>query len=180
VPSAAPGSSPAPAKPPPAQLTDLKRRHREEAVRLRRELEAAHGENLLLRRRLAAGHDPGPRETRDGSPRRWRYQLWVTNLPATTKGWRGKTAYIDAAHRVHARVEDSIRTGKRPAGHYLTSTDSSLRQRKSLGPVEPPATRPASRATGHHRNPAEAGISDIRRFRRASANPYPRSAEVAG
>jgi hypothetical protein len=45
-----------------AQLTDLKRRHREETTRLRRELEAAHGENLLLRRRLGAGHDPGPRE----------------------------------------------------------------------------------------------------------------------
>jgi hypothetical protein len=42
----------------------------------------------------------------------WRYQLWVTNLPATTKGWRGTTAYIDAGHRVHARVEDAIRTGK--------------------------------------------------------------------
>ena len=41
-----------------AQLTDLKRRHREEITRLRRELEAAHGENLLLRRRLTAGHDP--------------------------------------------------------------------------------------------------------------------------
>ena len=46
-----------------AQLTDLKRRHREETAQLRRELEAAHGENLLLRRRLAAGHDPGPPET---------------------------------------------------------------------------------------------------------------------
>ncbi len=46
-----------------AQLTDLKRRHREETARLRRELEAAHGENLLLRRRLGAGHDPGPQET---------------------------------------------------------------------------------------------------------------------
>jgi hypothetical protein len=41
----------------------------------------------------------------------YRYQLWVTNLPAT-RGWRGKNAYIDAAHRVHARVEDAIRTGK--------------------------------------------------------------------
>jgi hypothetical protein len=37
----------------------------------------------------------------------YRYQLWVTNLPATTKGWRGKTACIDAGHRVHARVEHS-------------------------------------------------------------------------
>jgi hypothetical protein len=36
----------------------------------------------------------------------------VTNLPAGTRGWRGKPAYIDAAHRVHARVEDAIRTGK--------------------------------------------------------------------
>lgn len=45
-----------------AQLTDIKRRHREETARLRRELEAAHGENLLVRRRLGAGHDPGPRE----------------------------------------------------------------------------------------------------------------------
>jgi hypothetical protein len=42
----------------------------------------------------------------------WRYSLWVTNLPATVRGWRGQLAYIDAAHRVHARVEDAIRTGK--------------------------------------------------------------------
>jgi len=46
-----------------AQLTDLKRRHREEITRLRRELEAAHGENLILRRRLTAPHGPGPRQT---------------------------------------------------------------------------------------------------------------------
>ena len=38
----------------------------------------------------------------------YRYQLWVTNLPETTKGWRGKNAYLDAAYRVHARVEDAI------------------------------------------------------------------------
>ena len=42
----------------------------------------------------------------------WRYTLWVTNLPAQTRGWRGQPAYTDAAHRVHARVEDAIRTGK--------------------------------------------------------------------
>jgi hypothetical protein len=47
-------------------------------------------------------------EAEDG----WRYTLWVTNRPATTKGWLGQLAYIDAAHRVHARVEDAIRTGK--------------------------------------------------------------------
>ena len=47
-------------------------------------------------------------EAEDG----WRYSLWVTNLPASLRGWRANLAYIDAAHRVHARVEDAIRTGK--------------------------------------------------------------------
>jgi len=47
-------------------------------------------------------------EAEDG----WRYTLWVTNLPATARGWHANPAYIDAAHRVHARVEDGIRTGK--------------------------------------------------------------------
>jgi len=47
-------------------------------------------------------------EAEDG----WRYTLWVTSLPPQTRGWRGQLAYIDAAHRVHARVEDAIRTGK--------------------------------------------------------------------
>jgi Transposase DDE domain group 1 len=42
----------------------------------------------------------------------WRYSLWVTNLPASLRGWRAQPAYIDAAHRIHARVEDCIRTGK--------------------------------------------------------------------
>ena len=42
----------------------------------------------------------------------WRYSLWVTNLPARLRGWRASPAYIDAAHRVHARVEDCVRTGK--------------------------------------------------------------------
>jgi hypothetical protein len=47
-------------------------------------------------------------ETRDG----WRYSLHVTNLPASLRGWRSQNAYIDAAHRVHARIEDRVRTGK--------------------------------------------------------------------
>ena len=46
-------------------------------------------------------------ETGDG----WRYSLWATNLPARLRGWRAEPAYIDAAHRVHARVEDCVRTG---------------------------------------------------------------------
>src|SRR5712691_9267464 len=47
-------------------------------------------------------------EAEDG----YRYSLWVTNLPVTLRGWRANPACIDAAHRVHARVEDGIRAGK--------------------------------------------------------------------
>jgi hypothetical protein len=44
-----------------AQLTELKRRHREEVNALRQALEAAHGENLELRRRLGhKGTAPSP------------------------------------------------------------------------------------------------------------------------
>jgi hypothetical protein len=51
----------------------------------------------------------------------WRYSLWATNLPADARGWRGQCAYSDAAHRVHARVEDVIRTGKDTGlGHFVT------------------------------------------------------------
>jgi DDE family transposase len=54
-------------------------------------------------------------EAEDG----WRYTLWGTNRAADTKGWLGQAAYIDAAHRVHARVEDAIRTGKDAGlGHF--------------------------------------------------------------
>ena len=54
-------------------------------------------------------------EAEDG----WRYSLWATNRPADTRGWLGQAAYIDAAHRVHARVEDAIRTGKDTGlGHF--------------------------------------------------------------
>jgi hypothetical protein len=58
----------------------------------------------------------------------WRYSLWVTNLPATTKGWRGQCAYIDAAHRVHARVEDVIRTGKDTGLGHFPSHDYKVNQ----------------------------------------------------
>jgi hypothetical protein len=43
-----------------AQLAELKRRHRDEISTLRQALEAAHGENLELRRRLSHG-TPQPR-----------------------------------------------------------------------------------------------------------------------
>jgi hypothetical protein len=58
----------------------------------------------------------------------YRYQLWVTNLPATTRGWRGQNAYIDAGHRVHARVEDSIRTGKATGISRFPSHDYTFNQ----------------------------------------------------
>jgi hypothetical protein len=56
----------------------------------------------------------------------WRYSLWVTNRPVTTKGWLGQNAYLDAAHRVHARVEDAIRTGKDAGLGHFPSHDFAL------------------------------------------------------
>jgi hypothetical protein len=58
----------------------------------------------------------------------WRYSLWVTNRPAATKGWLGQNAYIDAAHRVQARVEDAIRTGKNTGLGHLPSFDYGVNQ----------------------------------------------------
>jgi len=63
-------------------------------------------------------------ETADG----WRYSLWVTNLPERTSGWRSQLAYIDAAHRVHARVEDCVRTGKDTGIGKLPSCSFTLNQ----------------------------------------------------
>jgi hypothetical protein len=61
-------------------------------------------------------------ETSDG----WRYSLRVTNRPAATTGWLGQNAYIDAAHRVHVRDEDAIRTGKDAGlGHFPPMTSTS-------------------------------------------------------
>jgi len=57
----------------------------------------------------------------------WRYSLRATNRPGATKGWLGQNAYIDAAHRVHARVEDAIRTGKNAGlGHFPPLTSASM------------------------------------------------------
>jgi hypothetical protein len=56
----------------------------------------------------------------------WRYSLWVTNRPADTRGWLGQNAYLDAAHRVHARVEDAIRTGKDTGLGHFPSRDFAL------------------------------------------------------
>jgi hypothetical protein len=56
----------------------------------------------------------------------WRYSLWATNLPEETRGWRGQCAYIDAGHRVHARVEDVIRTAKDTGLGHFPSRDYGL------------------------------------------------------
>jgi len=61
-------------------------------------------------------------EAEDG----WRYTLWATNLPAATRGWRGQVACIDAAHRVHARVEDGIKTGKQTGIGKLPSHSQAI------------------------------------------------------
>ena len=88
-----------------------------------------HGDQLAgwpaATRVFARRERPHPRaqltlfEAGDG----WRYSLWVTNRPAATKGWLGQNAYLDAAHRVHARVEDAIRTGKETGLGHLPSHD---------------------------------------------------------
>ena len=60
------------------------------------------------RERPHAGAQLSLFETQDG----WRYSLWVSNVQPRLRGRRAQLGYIDAAHRVHARVEDCIRTGK--------------------------------------------------------------------
>ena len=65
--------------------------------------------------RVFARHErphPGAQLTLFEAGDGWRNSLWGTNRPATTRGWLGQNACLDAAHRVHARVEDAIRTGK--------------------------------------------------------------------
>ncbi|MGI8450957.1 MAG: transposase [Streptosporangiaceae bacterium] len=65
------------------------------------------GMRILARRERP---HPAAQLSLSGEADGWRYSLWVTNLPAAVRG--GQLAYLDAAHRVHARVEDAIRTGK--------------------------------------------------------------------
>jgi Transposase DDE domain group 1 len=71
---------------------------------------------------------PGARLSLSGHEDGYRCQLRVTSLPQTTKGWRGTCAYIDAAHRVHARVEDAIRTGKDTGIGRFPSRDFEISQ----------------------------------------------------
>jgi len=69
---------------------------------------------------------PGAQLTLSEAEDGWRYSLWATNRPAATRGWLGQNAYIDAAHRVQARVEDVIRTGKDTGLGHFPSFDFGL------------------------------------------------------
>ncbi len=70
---------------------------------------------------------PGAQLTLSEAEDGWRYSLGVTNRPAATKGWLGQNACIDAAHRVQARIEDAIRTGKDTGlGHSRPLTSRSM------------------------------------------------------
>jgi hypothetical protein len=69
---------------------------------------------------------PGAQLTLFEAETGWRYSLWVTNLPASQRGWRAQPAYIDAAHRAHARVEDCVRTGKDTGIGHLPSHSFAL------------------------------------------------------
>ena len=44
----------------------------------------------------------------------WRYSLWVTNLPATVRGWRGQLAYVDAATESTHGSKTASAPGKTP------------------------------------------------------------------
>ena len=71
---------------------------------------------------------PGAQLSLSGTAGGWRYSLWATNLPADARGWQGRCAYADAAHHVHARVEDVIRTGKDTGLSHLPSHDYNINQ----------------------------------------------------
>jgi hypothetical protein len=62
----------------------------------------------------------------------WRYQLFATNTPPQEPGRRhnrlGQIAFLEARHRVHARVEDRIRTGKDTGLDHLPSANFDINQ----------------------------------------------------
>jgi hypothetical protein len=58
----------------------------------------------------------------------WRYQLFATNTPTSTRGRLGQIAFLEARHRAQARVEDCIRTGKDTGLNHLPSKKASINQ----------------------------------------------------
>jgi hypothetical protein len=51
------------------------------------------------------------------------------------RGWRARPAYLDAAHRVHARVEDCVRTGRLRVSraHCAATTAPSVERQLTQG-----------------------------------------------
>ena len=72
---------------------------------------------IVRRERPHAGAQLSLFEETDG----WRYQLLATNTPLRSPGRLGQIAFLEARHRVHARVEDRIRTGKATGLNHLPS-----------------------------------------------------------
>ena len=72
---------------------------------------------------------PGAQLTLSEAADGWRYSLWATNRPAATKGWLGQNAYLDAAHRVHARIEEGTTPAKTPAWAIFRPSISRSMQR---------------------------------------------------
>src|SRR5258708_6027184 len=66
-----------------------------------------------------------------------RYSLCVTNRNADTTAWLGQTAYLAAAHRVPARVEDAIRPGKDCGLGHFPSHDFTINAAGLTPPVTP-------------------------------------------
>jgi hypothetical protein len=87
---------------------------------------------------------PGAQLTLFETGNGYRYSLWATNLPVTLRGWRANPAYIDAAHRVHARVEDGIRTGK-DCGIGLVHRSTDRCHPAGLAPATRPGRQPGPR-----------------------------------
>jgi DDE family transposase len=73
---------------------------------------------LCRRERPSSGAQLCLLEEADG----WRYQLCATNTA------RGQLAFLEARHRVHARVEDNIRCGKDTGLEHLPSTSLKINQ----------------------------------------------------
>jgi hypothetical protein len=79
---------------------------------------------IVRRERPHAGAQLSLFEETDG----WRYQLLATNTPLRSPGRLGQIAFLEARHRVHARVEDRIRTGKATGLNHLPSKSFDLNQ----------------------------------------------------
>jgi hypothetical protein len=58
----------------------------------------------------------------------WRYQLFATNTPTTTRGRLGQIAFLEARHRAQARVESCIRNGKNTGLNHLPSKHAGINQ----------------------------------------------------